>query len=271
MNVRVGELAAGQADVVARWQLIGPEWSRAAVDDWVKRRGWRVVHPGVYALTQAPLTRRQLWIAATLSAPGTALAGASAGACWGFRPYEGPFEVVVRAGSGGPKRVGALLVTRTRLVETTTHDHIPITTPDRTLVDLAAHLPARAIAKSLREAIRLRCTTAPSLLDALSKHPTRRGTAQLRALAERYKNLPIARARSDAESHALELLGPGPSINVRIAGHEADLVDHDRKLIVEIDGPQFHLFPDEDARKEAAWREAGYEVVRVSSDEIFSR
>ena len=56
-----------------------------------------------------------------------------------------------------------------------------------------------------------------------------------------------------------------------MAGHEADLVDHGRRLIVEIDGPQYHLFPDEDARKEAAWREAGYDVIRRSSDDVFSR
>lgn len=241
------------------------------VGDHAERHRWHVVHPGVYALTQAPLTRRQRWVAATLTAPGTALAAASAGACWGFRPWEGAFEVVVRAGSGGPKRLGSLLVMRTRFVETTTHDGTPVTTPERTLIDLAARLPARAIAKATREAIRLRTTTASSLLDALSNHRGRRGTAELRALAQRYADLPIARARSDAESYALEQLGTGPQLNVRIGGEEADLVWPDDRLIVEIDGPQYHLFADEDARKEAAWRAAGYDVRRVSSDDVFSR
>jgi hypothetical protein len=156
-------------------------------------------------------------------------------------------------------------------METTTHHGIPITTPERTLIDLAAQLDARATAKSLREAIRLKTTTASSLLDALLKHPQRRGTAHLRELAERYKDLPIARARSDAESRALELLGPGPSSNVRIGGEEADIVWPEQRLILEIDGPQYHQFPDEDARKEAAWRAAGYEVRRISSDDVFSR
>ena len=183
------------------------------VDDHARRHGWRVVHPGVYALTRAPLTRRQSWMAATLSAPRTALAAASAGACWGFRPWEGSFEVVVRQGSGGPRRIGGLLVMRTTQMDTAIHDGIRITTPERTLIDLAATLPARAIAKALREAIRLRCTTAPSLLDALLKHRGRRGTAELRALAERYKDLPIARARSDAESRALEFV-EGFELNV---------------------------------------------------------
>ena len=37
-------------------------------------------------------------------------------------------------------------------------------------------------------------------------------------------------------------------------------------MIVEIDGPQFHQFPDEDARKERVWRAAGYDVRRIASD-----
>jgi hypothetical protein len=209
-------------------------------------------------------------MAATLSAPGTALAAASVGACWGFRPWAGAFEVVVRQGSGGPKRLGGLLVMRTSTMETAVRDGIPLTTPERTLIDLAARLDARAIAKATREAIRLKLTTASSLLDALLQHRGRRGTRQLRELAERYKGLPIARARSDAESRALELVD-GFELNVRINGYEADLVDHERRLILEIDGPQYHLFPDEDERKERAWRDAGYEVVRRSSDDVFSR
>src|SRR3954468_14696074 len=144
MDVRA--LAAAQVDIVAGWQLRELGWSAKAVERRLER-GWRVVHPGVYALTQSPLTRDQLWMAATLSAPGTALAAASAGACWGFRPWEGAFEVVVREGSGGPRRMGGLLVMRTRLMEVTTHQGIPITTPERTLIDLAAQLDGPAIAK----------------------------------------------------------------------------------------------------------------------------
>jgi hypothetical protein len=270
MDVRVREWAARQADVVAAWQLTQMGWSWERVKHHARQEGWRRIHQGVYALTQAPLTRRQSWMAATLTAPGTALAAASAAACWGFRPCKAAFEVVVRQGSGGPRRMGGLLVMRTRLMEATTRDGIPITTVNRTLIDLAATLDARAIAKSVRVAIRLKLTTAPSLLDALLDHPTRRGTRQLRELAERYKDLPIARTRSDAEATALEQLQP-PQVNVRINGEEADLVWPEQRLIIEIDGPQYHLFPDEDARKEAAWRAAGYEVRRVSSDDVFNR
>jgi hypothetical protein len=111
------------------------------------------------------------------------------------------------------------------------------------------------------------------LLGALDRHRGRRGTARLRVLAERYQHLPIGRARSDAESMSLERIfvagGRIPELNVEVAGYEADLVDHERKLIVEIDGGQFHLFPDEDAKREEAWRGDGYDVLRLPSDAVY--
>jgi very-short-patch-repair endonuclease len=66
---------------------------------------------------------------------------------------------------------------------------------------------------------------------------------------------------------------PAPEVNVQVgrSGPEADLVWRPWKLIVEIDGGQFHQFPDEDARKEAIWRRAGYEVRRLPSDDVYFR
>jgi very-short-patch-repair endonuclease len=54
-----------------------------------------------------------------------------------------------------------------------------------------------------------------------------------------------------------------------IAGEEADLVWADRRLIIEVDGPQFHRFRDEDERKESVWREAGFTVRRIASDDVY--
>jgi hypothetical protein len=99
---------------------------------------------------------------------------------------------------------------------------IPITTAARTLVDLAPGLDARRLGRALREAIRLRHTTARRVLDALDRHRGRRGTRPLRELATRYSALPYSRTRSDAEGRALELLHDAgvelPRVNVTVAG-----------------------------------------------------
>jgi len=240
-----------------------------------RSRGWRGVFAGVYALTQAPLTRRQRWIAATLTTPASVLSHASAGACWGFRPWQAGFETITRPGSGGRRQRGGLLICHSHALsqEITSRDGIVITTAARTLIDLAPHLPAHELGRATREALRLKCLSADDLRAALERHRGRRGTRRLAELATRYAALPYARARSDAESRALEILHDAgvepPRLNVRIAAEEADLVWEDRKLIVEIDGPQFHRFPEEDARKQGRWEAAGYVVERVSSNVVY--
>ena len=227
----------------------------------------------MYALTQAPLTRHQRWIAATLTAPGTVLSHVSAAARHGFRPWEARYEVVTRPGSGGPRQYPRLLVCRSTTLDghTTTKDGIPITTVARTLVDLAPHLHTKAIGWALREALRLSMTTPDLVLIAAVQN--RRGTATLTELTKRYAHLPYARTKSNAEARALERLhdagGAQPLVNVRRGGEEADLVFEETKEIVEIDGPRFHRFPDEDARKERAWEDAGYRVRRVPSDAVY--
>lgn len=274
MDVRLRELAARQYDVVSAWQLLAAGMTRKAVVHHVSRNRWRAVHSGVYVLTQATLTREQRWIAAALTTPDSVLSHASAAAFYGIRQWRGSVETITRPGSGGPCQVGSLLVSRssTLAADTTVRGCIPITTPARTVIDLAAHLSGRETARLLREALRLDLLTHPQLLAALERHHGRRGTGHLRELAARYAEIPYARARSNAEARALEILhdaGERPLVNVRINGEEADLVFPERRLIVEIDGPQYHRFPDEDARKQRRWEAAGYSVRRLPSDAVY--
>ena len=261
--------------MVAAWQLQEAGWSRTKIRHHARSRGWRSLHDGVFLLTTAPPSRRQLWFAAVLTAPGSALSHGSAGACYGFYRFERGYEVVTRAGRGGRRRLGALLVCRsTRLDgDVTRFMGIPITTAARVLIDLAPGLDERRMGRAFREAIRLKRTTAARILDAVERHRGRRGTSALKTLATRYAGIPYHRTRSDAEGLALEVLHDAgrtpPQVNVKVGGVEADLVWPERRLIVEIDGPQFHQFSDEDARKELAWHTAGFTVERISSDDVY--
>src|SRR5438105_10268603 len=157
MHVHLRALAARQCDIVAAWQLVAMGASRKAIDHRVRTHAWRVVHRGVYALTNAPLTRQQLWIAAALTTPASVLSHASAGACWGFRPVEAVFETVTRPGNCGRRRLKGLLVMYSNTLEgeTTSHEGVPITTAARTLIDLAPHLSRKQTSRAFREALRL--------------------------------------------------------------------------------------------------------------------
>src|SRR5689334_16208302 len=172
------ELAAMQRDLVAAWQLLEAGWTKKMVRHHAAKLQWRLIHSGVYAMTQAPLTVEQRRMAATLTAPGTYLSHASAGAHYGIYGFNERFETIVRHGNAGRRQHGGLLVSHSKTLDgnTTTHDGIPITTPERTLIDLAAHAdPARAV----REARRLKLTTPYSLAVNLQAHAGRRGTRRL--------------------------------------------------------------------------------------------
>ncbi|MDP9344456.1 MAG: endonuclease domain-containing protein [Actinomycetota bacterium] len=265
--------AARQEGIVAVWQLRGDGLTRAAVRHQV--RGLRELHDGVYVTGDAPVTRRQHWWAAALTAPGRVVSHASAGAAHGFRPWVGPFEVVTGVGTGGPRRLPALLICRSAtLPGNTTELHgLPITTAERALADLAGGLDDRGVGRCVREALRLRVTTCARIQAMLVRAAPRNRPASLAALASRYARLPIARARSDAEAHALELIDaaghPIPRLNAVIAGEEADLSWPAWRHIVELDGPDFHQFPDLDLAKQAAWERAGWTVMRLPTDDVY--
>src|SRR3954454_7901462 len=185
--------------------------------------------------------------------------------------YRG-LRVEPRAGSAASTVIAATLTTLDG--DVTRHDGIAITTAARTLIDLSAQLKPVETARAFREALRLKTTTIRQLDATLRRHRGRRGTGLVRELTARYAGIPYARTRSDAEARALEvLLDSGaelPHVNMRIAGEEADLVLPGQRRIIEIDGPQFHMFRDEDERKAAIWRRAGYTVDRVPSDVVYN-
>jgi hypothetical protein len=277
MDSHLRFLASRQDDVVAAWQLRRAGWSEGKIEHHTNSRGWRRLHRGVFLLTSSPPSRRQRWWAATLTSPNSFLSHGSAGACYGTHRFENRgFEVITRPGHGGRRRKPGVLVFRSTTLtnETTRFQGIPITTAARVLVDLAAGVDDKRLGRAFRESIRLKRTTAARVLDCAGRHAGAPGTGRLAALARRYVHVPYHRTRSDPEGRSLELLQDAgverPQVNDWIGGEEADLVFRDRKLIVEIDGPQFHRFPDEDARKEAAWRKAGFIVRRIGSGELYA-
>ena len=269
-DVRLIELAARQHRCVARRQLLALGYSHDAIAHRLAERRLVAVFDGVYAVAPAGDDPRTWWMAATLTTPGSVLSHASAGAAYRFRLIRAQFETVARLGNGGPERKDGVLVLRTNRIEATTLEGIPITTPERTLIDLAPHRNDTDLARAVREAIRLKTTTPSDLFVALARHRGRRGTRRLYETVSRYAQLPINRTRSDAEALALHLLQANPpEVNKRIAGEEADLSWPAEKRIVELDGPQFHLDAAEDLRKQRVWERAGWAVRRLPTDDVY--
>jgi hypothetical protein len=277
-DVEVAEVAGRQFNRISRRQLLEIGLSAAAIGRWVVAGRLVAVEEGVFAI--APVLEHDdwgRWMGATLTAPGSVLSHSSAAAAWGFLWRLQRPETVTRPGSGGPRRYGAVVAFRSKTLadDCTLLRSIPITTVPRTLLDLTRHVSQRALARAVREAVRLELVTLPELGDALGRYRGRRGVRLLATTLSRYAGLPLERARSGAEIRALEILReaqrPLPQLNLRIAGEEADLSWPERRLIVEVDGGPFHLDVGEDARKQHAWEGEGWEVRRIPAEELYER
>jgi hypothetical protein len=276
-DVCVSVLAEGQFNRFSRTQLYALGIGDDAIDHRVATGRWTIVEQGVFAIAPVLEDDWGRWMGATLTAPGSVLSRGSAGAAWGFAVAPRGFITITRPGSGGPRRLGGIREYRSSTLEGECErlNGIPITSVPRTLLDLANDLSNRALARAVREAVRLKLTTVPALAEYLGPRHTRRGARRLAATLARYSGLPLERARSGAEVRALELIRaaghPLPRLNVRIAGEEADLSWARQRLIIEIDGGPFHLDECEDKRKQACWEGAGWTVQRIDADDVYKR
>jgi hypothetical protein len=272
------EVAGRQFNRISRSQLRELGFSNFAIVHRLSAGRLVRVEEGVFAI--APVLDHDewgRWMGATLTAPGSVLSHASAAAAWGLWSLPRHFETITRPGNGGPRRHGGVRVHRSATLagDCTTHEGIPIASVPRTIIDVAGQTSQRAVARLVREAIRLERTSLPALGDAVGRHRRRRGVRRVAVALARYSGLPLEKARSGAEIRAIEVLRaaarPLPRLNARIAGEEADLSWPSHRLIVEIDGGPFHLDVGEDLRKEQVWNAAGWTVRRLPSDDVYER
>jgi predicted transcriptional regulator of viral defense system len=200
-GVAIAGPAGRQHGVVARRQLTELGLSRHAVTRLRMRGRLHVVHRGVYAVGHRKLTRDGVWLAAVLAAgEGTVLSHRSAAELWGIRETaRRRIEVTVPRDVRRPR----LRVCRTVLPpdEMTTEDAIPVTTPARTLLDLAAVLDEHRLARAAERAEALRLT---SPTPSSSSSTARRGALARRTSSGSSRNTgscrPPRRTTSNAAS-----------------------------------------------------------------------
>jgi hypothetical protein len=185
--------------------------------------------------------------------PDAALSHRSAAALWRILPrWHTPTEVTTPTKRSHP----GIHVHRSRHADATTHYGIPVTTPGRTLVDLADVLNPKQLTRALNEAQVQRLITPAELATLVTRYPGRR-TAQL--TPER------GATRSHLEDRFVRFLKrhdlPLPEFNQRIAGHEVDAVYRDQRFVIELDSRHFHTTThafEQDRDRDADLLNAGF-------------
>jgi hypothetical protein len=271
-------LAARQHGVVSRRQLLACGLGTAAIARRIRAGRLHRVHQGVYAVGHTVLGRDGRWMAAVLACgPHAALGYRSAAALWSLRRTDGSLTDVVVATPGGRRRDGIAIHRHPGLTtaERTTHRGIPVTTPARTILDLAAITSDRRLKYALDQAELQELTDYPAL-DALARaHPGHKGSSRLRATLETYE-AGTARTRSGLEIAFLELCDtfgvPRPRVSVELLpGHTVDFLFEQSRLAVETDSWRWHRgrarFED-DRERDAALAAIGYRTLRFTDRQL---
>lgn len=264
-------IAARQHGVVTRRQLLEAGLSGDRISRRVRAGRLRPLHRGVYRVGPVASVRAREMAACLACGPTAMLSHGSAAEAWGMRspgPDTAPVEVTVRRGH--PERPGIVAHRRTTLHddERTRLDGIPITTPSRTLLDLAVAHPPRTLERALDEAMARWQTTTRAVHRLLQRHEGRPGTTRLRAVMARDHG---SFTRSEAEERFLDLVRTArleePETNARVGRYEVDFVWRTERLAVEIDGYSFHASRRAFERDRLRGQELtalGYRMIRVT-------
>jgi hypothetical protein len=226
---------------------------------------------GVYAVGHRRLSGDGRLMAGLLACgSGAVLSHRSAGHVWGIRPSASRrIEVTVpRTRRGRP----GIAMHRTRSLlpdEVAVHDGFPVTSVGRTLVDLAGVLRRDELAQAIGQAERLGLFDLPEIEAACARGNGRRGVRSLTRLLARYCEPAFTRSELErrfaalCDRHALPL----PSFNVNLHGHEVDALWKDHRLVIELDGWEWHRTRaafERDRRRDAELARAGYRVLRFT-------
>jgi hypothetical protein len=273
---RISLRASTQHGVISTAQLRDCGLNSQAIYRRVKKRRLIRVHPGVYAVGQLALHPRWRDHAAVLACgPEALLSHRSAADLWGIRRTSSArVEVTVPRGRRGPR---GITVHRSRLThpeDRTAVDAIAVTSPARTLVDLADVLSQPALERAINEAELLRLFDLSAVQRVVERLPNRRGRERLQRALDIYRPC-AAFTRSRGERAFLSLCRqyglPEPRANLWVAGQEVDMAWPDAGLIVEIDGGAVHRTTRafyEDRRRDRALAARGFQVVRVTERDL---
>lgn len=261
----IGGLAAGQQTNVTRQQLLAAGLSSGAIRNRVKAGRLYPSHPGVYSVGKPATTPLERAAAAVLACgPHAVLSHASAMTLWGFwKRWGEPLEVTVLRGDRRPHGINTHRSKTVRARDATTQLDVPVTSPARTLYDMASRLTDKARTRAVNDALHTPYVFESQLEELLDRHPNGH-------LIEPFVTTRNGPSRSDWEDafpafcdkHDLA----EPLMNQPFLGYVLDAYFPAHKLIVELDSWEFHKDPaafESDRDRDADTLAADHATVRI--------
>ena len=274
----VARLAERQHGVVAARQLAAIGLSRNAVSARAQAGRLHRVHRGVYAVGHPIFTVNGRRMAAVLAAgPGAVLSHASAAALCGRSGRRARLgSTSASEAPPGAASDPGLRIHRTPTLqadEITKHQGLRVTTPARTLLDLAAILTPRALERALDEA-EVKQLYDRTSLDALARaHAGERGARALTQALDEDGEPTLT--DSELEELMLALCAdhdlPRPEPRAWVAGLRVDFLFAASRLVVETDGYRYHRTRrafERDRERDGILARAGYRTLRFTHRQL---
>ena len=180
-----------------------------------------------------------------------ALSHNSAAALWGLLRERGRTIHVSVDRRSDPRHDGIAVHRRLELGphELMRRENVPVTTPLRTLIDLATRVPSFALETAINEADKLDLIDPVSLRAAIEDRRGQRGVRPLRDILDRGE---FVLTDSELERRFLPIARraglPNPLTQQHVNGFRVDFYWPDLGLVVETDGLRYHRTPSQQTR-----------------------
>ena len=280
---RAGAIAAVQRGYVSRDQLLQAGLTYAVIRRLVARHFLIPDHPGVFAVghvpRDVPLARETAALLAVRSPAW--LSHQSAAAVWGLTCMDddaGPVHVTVDRGARLPPRAESVSTGRASLdaSERRIHNDLPVTSPARMLLDVAADSTDRELERAYDHVLVKRLARESDVRRVLAAANGHRGRKRLQSVVDTHAETTLT--RSEAEERMLMLIRdsglPQPAVNHRVHGFEVDFYWPRERLVLEVDGFRYHSTPkafDRDRERDAILRMHAISSMRVTWHQLDGR
>jgi very-short-patch-repair endonuclease len=261
--------------VVTRRQLLNLGFTRHAINHKLATGRLHPIFTGVYAVGRPGVSQYGRWMAAVLACgPHAVLSHMSAASLWRIRTVALGDTEISLPHSQDRRRPAIIAHRRSALTsaDVTRHNHIRVTTPVCTLIDIAPNLSRNELDAAVSEADKLGLIDPEALREALNDIPHRPGAPKLRHTLDRHtyvmtdtelerRFLPIARRAGL----------PLPLTQVYVNGFKVDFFWPDLALVIETDGLRYHRTPAqqaEDRRRDQVHAAAGLVPLRFTRAQV---
>lgn len=280
LDNRMAELASRQRFLITRDEVFDLGGSDEMVVSRLESGLWTRVYPGVYQIDRRPLDWESRLLAAALACgPDARVSHRAALVLWGMDGVtRAPLEVTMPFGNLAVPD-GVIVHRSRRPTPKREHRGIPVSSPERTILECSLYLPPITLGKALDSAIRISLTTIDRMWLMLATEGGRgvKGTRRLKeVLNDRtHDTATDSGAEFELLYHMKRRGLPMPVLGFEIQTDSGrripDLAWPDRNKGVEVDGIDAHDSADkldDDLTRQNGLMNLGLDIRRFSARQI---